>query len=242
LTGAILTEIFLKFAFPYCPETPCYEKCSALLFSCLTLLLPAQEFEKREYTTTRTENPPVINGVPDDAAWTEGEWSGDFWQYEPAEGAPVSQKTEFKLLYDDYNIYYCHQAYDTAPDSIVSRMTRRDDIDGDQVTVAFDSYFDQRTAFGFSVSASGVKGDLIWTDDGMSEDETFDPIWYVKTGIYDWGWAAEMRIPLTQLRFSDKLSRYGDWKYSGIYTDTPGPHVAANCQERFRAGSQCRFA
>ncbi len=65
-----------------------------------------------------------------------------------------------------------------------------------------DSYFDQRTAFGFGVSAAGVKGDLIWTDDGMNEDETFDPIWYVKTAIYDWGWAAEMRIPLTQLRFS----------------------------------------
>ena len=108
-------------------------------------------------------------------------------KYEPAEGAPVKQKTEFKVLYDDYNIYVAIKAYDTAPDSIVSRMTRRDDIDGDEVTVAFDSYFDQRTAFGFGVSASGVKGDLVWTDDGMNEDETFDPIWYVKTGIYQLG-------------------------------------------------------
>ena len=175
-----------------------------VLLSTVSLLLPAQEYEKRVYTAARTDAPPVINGELDDAAWAEGEWSGDFWQYEPAEGAPVNQKTEFKLLYDDYNIYIAVRLYDTAPDSIVSRMTRRDDIDGDQVTVAFDSYFDQRTAFGFGVSASGVKGDLIWTDDGMSEDETFDPIWYVKTAIYDWGWAAEMRIPLTQLRFSEK--------------------------------------
>jgi hypothetical protein len=175
-----------------------------VLLSTVSLLLPAQEYAKRVYTATRTDAPPVINGELEDEAWNAGEWSGDFWQYEPAEGAPVNQKTEFKLLYDDYNIYIAIRLHDTAPDSIVSRMTRRDDIDGDQVTVAFDSYFDQRTAFGFGVSASGVKGDLIWTDDGTSEDETFDPIWYVKTGIYEWGWAAEMRIPLTQLRFSDK--------------------------------------
>ncbi|MCI0523340.1 MAG: carbohydrate binding family 9 domain-containing protein, partial [Bacteroidales bacterium] len=146
--------------------------------------------------------PPVINGHLDDEAWSAGEWGGDFFQFEPAEGAPVRQKTEFKILYDDSDIYVAIKAYDTAPDSIVSRMTRRDDTDGDVVMIALDSYFDQRTAFGFGVSAAGVKGDLIWTDDGMNEDETFDPIWYVRTAIYDWGWAAEMRIPLTQLRFS----------------------------------------
>lgn len=132
-----------------------------ILLSLVTITLPAQEYEKRVYTTNRTETPPVINGELDDAAWSEGEWAGDFWQYEPDEGAPVNQKTEFKLLYDDFNLYIAIRLYDTAPDSIVARMTRRDDIDGDQVTVAFDSYFDQRTAFGFGVSAAGVKGDLI---------------------------------------------------------------------------------
>ena len=169
----------------------------------LSLTVSGQEIEKRIYTATRITDSPVINGELDDPAWQHGEWSGDFRQFEPYEGAPVKQETEFKLLYDDHNIYIAIKAYDSAPDSIVSRMTRRDDTDGDAVVVAFDSYFDQRTAFGFGVSAAGVKYDLVWTDDGMNEDETFDPIWYVKTGIYDWGWAAEMRIPLTQLRFSN---------------------------------------
>jgi len=171
-----------------------------------TMLLPAviygQDYEKRKYISQRIETPPVINGELDDEAWTHGEWGGDFSQYQPDEASPVKQKTEFKILYDNNNIYVAIKAYDSAPDSIVTRMTRRDDTDGDEVVVAFDSYFDQRTAFGFGVSAAGVRGDLIWTDDGMNENETFDPIWYVKTGIYDWGWAAEMRIPLTQLRFS----------------------------------------
>lgn len=174
----------------------------SVLLLLISLSLSGQEYEKRSYTTVRINTPPAINGVLDDEAWTMGEWGGDFFQFEPAEGAPVSQKTEFKILYDDSDVYIAVKAYDTAPDSIVTRMTRRDDTDGDAIMIALDSYFDQRTAFGFGVSAAGVKGDLIWTDDGMNEDETFDPIWYVKTGIYEWGWAAEMRIPLTQLRFS----------------------------------------
>lgn len=168
------------------------------------VVLSAQDYEKKVYTASRTNTPPVINGDLDDNAWSEGEWGGDFMQFEPYEGAAPKQKTEFKILYDDNYIYVALKMWDTAPDSIVARMTRRDDIDGDQVVAAFDSYFDQRTAFGFGVSAAGVKGDLIWTDDGMNEDETFDPIWYVKTGIFDWGWAAEMKIPLTQLRFANK--------------------------------------
>lgn len=168
------------------------------------VVLSAQDYEKKVYTASRTNTPPVINGDLDDNAWSEGEWGGDFMQFEPYEGAAPKQKTEFKILYDDNYIYVALKMWDTAPDSIVARMTRRDDIDGDQVVAAFDSYFDQRTAFGFGVSAAGVKGDLIWTDDGVNEDETFDPIWYVKTGIFDWGWAAEMKIPLTQLRFANK--------------------------------------
>lgn len=183
------------------------KKILLMLLSFCTLVISAQEYEKKVYTATRTANPPVINGELDDETWTLGEWAGDFWQYEPTEGAPVNQKTEFKLLYDDYNIYVAIKAYDTAPDSIVSRMTRRDDTEGDKVSLALDSYFDQRTAFGFEVSAAGVKGDLMWIDDGLTQDDSFDPIWYVKTGIYDWGWAAEMSIPLTQLRFSDKAEQ-----------------------------------
>ncbi len=171
-----------------------------LLF--LPFLTSAQTYEKRVYNATRINVAPLINGELDDDAWQQGEWGGDFAQFKPLEGAPVKQKTEFKLLYDDHNIYVAIKAWDTAPDSIVQRLTRRDDADGDNVAIAIDSYFDQRTAFGFGVSAAGVKGDLIWTDDGMNEDETFDPIWYVKTSIQEWGWAAEMRIPLTQLRFS----------------------------------------
>ncbi len=177
-------------------------KAFALFLLLLPSVLAGQDYEKRTYQTQRAVISPLIDGELDDEAWATGNWEGNFWQYEPNEGGPVSQKTEFSVIYDNENIFVAIKAYDTAPDSIVSRLTRRDDIDGDELYVYFDSYHDLRTAFGFGVSAAGVKSDLVMTEDGSAEDETWDPIWYVKTTVTDWGWAAEMKIPLTQLRFS----------------------------------------
>ncbi len=160
-----------------------------------------QETAKRSYRAVRAEQVPVIDGVPDEEAWNAGVWDGGFTQFQPFEGKDPKQPTEFKILYDDNNIYVAFKAFDSAPDSIVDRMTRRDNVDGDNVGVIFDSYFDLRTGFAFMVSSAGVKSDLIFANDGQSQDPTWDPIWEAATARFEKGWSAEMRIPLNQLRF-----------------------------------------
>jgi hypothetical protein len=145
--------------------------------------------------------PPVVNGTLDDPAWEAGEWAEGFIQHEPYSGREASQETSFKVLYDDDFIYVAIRAWDTDPDSIVRRLTRRDQDDGDMVGIAFDSYFDQRTAFTFGVTAGGIKCDMIITNNGANEDKSWDPNWWVRTSIDEKGWVAEMRIPFSQLRF-----------------------------------------
>jgi hypothetical protein len=158
--------------------------------------------EKKVCYAQRVElNAPVIDGKLDDPAWQSLEWEKGFVQHEPYEGKDPSQETGFKILYDDNNIYVVFRAFDTNPDSIDSRLSRKDNIQSDYVGIQLDSYFDQRTAFTFMVSASGVKMDGIFSNDGENEDFTWDPIWFVKTSIDGEGWVAEMKIPLSQLRF-----------------------------------------
>lgn len=125
----------------------------------------------------------------------------NFTQFEPSEGKQPSQTTSFAIGYDDNFIYAAFKAFDSAPDSIVQRLTRRDDIDGDFLGVQFDSYHDQRTAFSFVVSAAGVKMDFIVSNDGDNEDDSWNPTWWVKTSKDHEGWYCEMKIPFTQLRF-----------------------------------------
>ena len=72
---------------------------------------------------------------------------------------------------------------------------------GDRVNVLIDSYYDQRTGFVFTTTAAGVKGDEIVTDKGDNIDDSWNPVWYTKATIDDQGWNAEMKIPLSQLRF-----------------------------------------
>jgi len=180
-----------------------------LLFLCIILLslqfANANSPVRKVYVTSNINpHPPVIDGKLDDPVWAKVPWAGDFIQRDPYEGKEPTQATAFKILYDEGNIYVAIKAYDNEPDKIERRMSRRDDLEGDWIEVQLDSYFDHRTAFCFMVNAAGVKGDLVISDDGDDRDDTWDPIWYVKADTDEQGWSAEMRIPLSQLRFGKK--------------------------------------
>jgi hypothetical protein len=169
-----------------------------LLFILFTSSAVAQ---KRKYTTQKLEGTgPRIDGIIDEAVWNIVSWEGGFEQTEPYENQSPSQPTEFKILYDNNNLYVAIRAYDSAPDSINKRMSRRDGFTGDMVAITLDSYNDQLTSFNFIVSASGVKNDEKVTNDDHF-DVSWDPIWYVKTSIDNQGWIAEFKIPFSQLRF-----------------------------------------
>jgi hypothetical protein len=169
------------------------------------IILQFSAFPQNKSYTTKKINPapPVIDGKFNDECWKHIEWGGDFIQFEPYENALPSQKTSFAILYDDDNLYVAIKAFDSVPEKINKRLSRRDDDDGDWVGIIIDSYEDKMTGFSFSVTAAGSKMDQIFTND-TDEDDSWDPIWYVKTSIDDEGWNAEMKIPLSQLRFTKK--------------------------------------
>jgi len=159
---------------------------------------------KRTYTTAFAKTAPIIDGKGNDEAWDLVEWTSDFIQSQPQENKPPSQQTSFKILYDNENIYLFFRAFDTEPDKISKIMARRDNFDGDMIFVELDSHFDKQTDFLFCASASGAKSDAAMSGDGNNEDDNWNPVWYMKTSIDDKGWCAEMKIPLSQLRFGNK--------------------------------------
>ncbi len=175
---------------------------SFLLF--FSLFAQEQKEPTKSYTTARAESELVIDGKLDDAAWNQVEWAGDFVGHMPEYKAEPSQDTQFKILYDDKFLYIGVRAFDTNPEEIVRRMSRRDGFDGDWVEVNIDSYNDKRTAFSFTASVSGVKGDEYISNNGNDWDATWDPVWYLRTSIDEKGWIAEYKIPLSQLRFANK--------------------------------------
>jgi hypothetical protein len=161
--------------------------------------------EKRVYLSKHI-NPhaPAIDGLGDDPCWDKVAWGGDFVQSDPRCGEAPTEPTEFKVMYDDKNLYLLVRCHDSKATGIDRRVARRDEVDGDNIAVYIDSYFDKRTAFGFKVNAAGVKGDAALSGDSLDQDFTWDPVWTVKTVVDALGWTAEMAIPFSQLRFAGR--------------------------------------
>jgi len=150
----------------------------------------------------RATEPPQIDGRLDEPAWNGASIATDFVQFQPDPGAPASERTEVRVLYTDNAIYIGARMHDRDPAGIIRRLARRDEqVTTDAFHVAFDSYFDHRTAFRFSVSVAGVQSDALMFSD-TEEDGDWDAVWESATRSDETGWTAELRIPLSQLRFA----------------------------------------
>jgi len=146
--------------------------------------------------------PPVIDGKDDDPVWRAAPVIGAFKQWQPTEGKEPRFRTEAKVAYDAANLYVYVRALDPHPDSIIRLLERRDTFTpSDMIWIFIDSYHDRRTGYEFGVNAAGVKMDQAIYDDG-NEDVAWDGVWDVATRIDSLGWAAEFRIPLSQLRYT----------------------------------------
>jgi hypothetical protein len=150
----------------------------------------------------RTNNHPKIDGVLGDYCWQNAARVANFTQHEPDEGKAPTESTAVQVAYDDDAVYVAMQMYDSEPDKIVSRLTRRDrDQDADAAVLAIDSFHDHQTAYMFAVYASGTQQDVYYYNDNW-EDSGWDAVWESATKRTDDGWVAEFKIPLDCLRFS----------------------------------------
>ena len=161
----------------------------------------------REYISKRTHNPPTIDGVLSDECWNTITPTGGFKMHKPHDDRPATFDTQFSILYDNNNLYIAVRAFDPEPEKIYRKISRRDNVNSEFVGICIDSYHDKNTAYCFFVNASGVMGDIFISKDGENNDESWNAIWWAKTQIDDKGWTAEYRIPLSQLRFTDKAEQ-----------------------------------
>lgn len=152
---------------------------------------------------TRLSTPIELDGKLDDIAWTAAIPATDFTQNDPAEGQPATERTEVRFAYDDAALYIGARMWDSKGD-VRTRLARRDaNVEGsDFLYIMLDSHHDHLLAYQFSVNPSGVKRDELNSGTGMP-DASWDAVWDLSTSIDSLGWTAELRIPFSQLRFSD---------------------------------------
>jgi hypothetical protein len=187
---------------------------AARLAAACCLLLPAAAAAQtpasptpaaRQIRATRIEGAaPGIDGRLDEAVWRQATWISDFTTREPVEGGRPAGATEVAFLIDGSSLYVGARLRGAAPGDVRASLARRDrEGDAEQLAVSLDTYHDRRTAYTFAVSAAGTRIDYYHPSDSEgSRSYSFDPVWQAETRVDAEGWTAEMRIPLSQLRFT----------------------------------------
>ena len=175
---------------------------------------PARVPDRRSLSAARVTDRIRIDGRIDEAAWRAAAVGSDFVQRTPDVLQPATQRTEVRMLIDDAALYVAIRLHDSAPDSIQAPLGRRDaELYSDWAQVLIDAYHDRRTAYRFMVNPAGVQRDGVISDDNeFTEDLGWDAVWSSAAHVDSTGWTAEMRIPLSQLRFSvaaDGATRWG---------------------------------
>jgi hypothetical protein len=177
----------------------------------LACILACLSAEDPEAVARPVLNPPVVDGVLDEAEWTEAEPLGAFVQRVPRDGAPASEPTEVRILYDDEAIYVGVWLWDSQAGSIVDGPAIRDSRldDSDAVILIFDTYHDRQNGFVFGTNPAGIEYDGQVTNEGRGGGASgggfnlnWDGSWDVATSRDEHGWYAEFRIPFSTLRYA----------------------------------------
>jgi hypothetical protein len=150
----------------------------------------------RQVRASRVGEEIKMDGRLDEPAWSRADAATDFRMEEPTEGAPASERTEVRVLFDDKNLYVGIQAFDSEPARINSRELVRDASfsNDDKVEILLDTYHDRRNAFRFAVNPLGVQQDALITDEGRDVNLSWDARWISAGHIDRTGWSVEIAM------------------------------------------------
>lgn len=180
----------------------------------------------------RAASPVRVDGVIEELAW-EKAWSIDLdYEVRPAENVPPPVRTQVLVTYDDGAVYFAFRAFDPRPEEIRAHLSDRDKIGADDwVAVILDTFNDERRSFDLMVNPLGVQGDSIET--ATSNDE-WDAIWDAAGRITDWGYAVEMRVPFSSLRFQNPDGGPQIWGFDAVrsYPRRVRHHIALFARDR----------
>ena len=158
---------------------------------------------KKELTAIKTDQPPTIDGVLNDACWHDALQATGFTNERTEK--PAKNQSVGRLVYTDTAIYVGLHLYDDMPDKIVARQTKNQTrIRGeDWVSFSLDPFhthqFSDRNFF--IVNPLGTKFAHLAT--GRAEKSEWIGLWKTAAQIVEDGWIVEMEIPWQMLDYPD---------------------------------------
>jgi hypothetical protein len=144
-----------------------------------------------------------LDGDLSDPGWRDAAVLDQYWETQPGDNVPPRVKTTAWVTYDDRSLYIALRCEDPEPSRVRAPFVERDAIVGtdDNVAVFLDTRGDGLTAVELRVNPRGQQADAVMND--ASQNEDFSPDFFYDTAarVTSFGWAAEMRVPFSSLRY-----------------------------------------
>lgn len=175
-----------------------------MLRSALFVLMTVTALHAAQVKAVKLAQPVTVDGRLTESIWSGTPAVSELTQKEPNQGTAPSERTEVWVAYDDDALYVAARLYDSSPDSIMALLDRRDNLNtADWFGVFLDPYRDKRSGNYFVLGPSGTMADGVLYNDDWDDDD-WDGVWEGSSAIDEQGWTVEMRIPFSQLRFTEK--------------------------------------
>ena len=171
--------------------------------------------EQYQISARRASRPPVVDGVLDEPVWRDAAIFDSFTQQEPTDGAPATERTEVRILYDAEHIYIGVRAFDSNPDGVIATEMRRDSpqlLEEDNFQIILDTFRDSRSGYMFVTNPLGAKLEQQVFEEGGGNlrggsaaniNRDWNGVWDAAARRDAQGWAAEIVIPMVTVRSPD---------------------------------------
>lgn len=212
-----MKEMFLKFLIGTIGIILLLSNINAAFFPQNRQKKEQQKSSARHYSVGRATSLIKVDGVLNEAAWSEATVIKLPYEWLPGDNIPAPVDTDCLVTYNNNNLYISFRCFDPDSSKIRAHLMDRDATDtliqDDHVVIMIDPFNDERRGFQFRANPLGVQADAIFSEMEGYEDFSWDAIWKSAGKITDWGYSIEMAIPFNQLRFP-RTSGVQTWGFS----------------------------
>ena len=151
----------------------------------------------------------VVDGHLDESVWAGVEPATDFTQQDPVNGAPATERTEVRIVYNRTTLYMGVRCFDSEPDRLLRFQMRRDEFlpADDRFMWVFDPFLTAQNGYFFETNPSGLMGDSLIGPTGQNRQ--WDGLWLLRVQRDEQGWSFEAEIPFSTLNFDPKATSWG---------------------------------
>src|SRR3990172_13024501 len=125
-----------------------------VLVALAVMPLLANHNDNKTMRLKKASSPIKVDGFIE-AQWLQADSSADFFQQQPYHAQPPNRRTVARVLTTDEALYCLIIGYDQR-ENIQKTTGKLDDFGGDIVSIMLDTFGDNKTAYKFALTASGV--------------------------------------------------------------------------------------